>query len=236
MLLVVLASSPLARGFRRRVMAVVYTRAMRDYEDWIAARKRELLARLSGTVLELGPGPGSNFASLPPGVTRWVGVEPNQHMHAELRRKAAEHGVDADLRTVAAEGMEVADASVDAVLCTLVLCSVEDPARVLRDVLRVLKPGGRFVFIEHVGAPHGSALRRGQRLVRPLWRLLFDGCRPDRDTAECLRTAGFAELELEAFRVPEPPLPRFVSPHVAGVGTKATGEPASIPGSRDLSA
>jgi ubiquinone/menaquinone biosynthesis C-methylase UbiE len=111
--------------------------------------------------------------------------------------------------------LAVDDESVDAVVCTIVLCSVRDLSATLGEIRRVLRPGGRFVFMEHVAAPRGTGLRRVQRLLRPVWQFLADGCTPDRETDAAIRAAGFSHVEIERFR-----LPREVSvlagPHIAG--------------------
>ena len=202
---------------RRKGFARFYDRIAAKHEQLVGERRSALLASLTGTVLELGPGTGVNFRHLPRGV-RWIGVEPNPHMHPFLLQRAQEAGVHAEIRGVSAERMEVEPESVDAVICTLVLCSVDDPAGTLADIRRVLRPGGRFVFLEHVGAPRGSALRLVQRLLRPAWGFLADGCCPDRDTADAIRAAGFSSLELEEFRLPRSMLP--VTPHLAGTAVK----------------
>ena len=106
--------------------------------------------------------------------------------------------------------------SVDFAVSFLVLCSVDDVAGTLREVRRVLRPGGRFVFIEHVAAPKGTWLRRLQRVVRPLWQRITDGCRPNRETWTHLEEAGFSQLEIEHFRVPVP----VVGPHLSGTAIR----------------
>jgi ubiquinone/menaquinone biosynthesis C-methylase UbiE len=183
LVLFLLSLSPPGVGFRRWMMARLYTLAQRRHEKHIADRKRELFANLAGTVLEIGPGTGVNFQYMPAGVERWIGIEPNPHMHAELRDAGASSGLQAEFRTVSTEGMQVEDESVDAVLSTLVLCSVPDPTAVVRDIHRILKPGGRFVFLEHVAAPADTPLRRVQRIARPFWRYFADGCHLDRELA-----------------------------------------------------
>lgn len=181
-------------------------------------RKERLFAGLSpgSRVVEIGPGTGVNLPHLPKG-TRLVGVEPNPHMHPSLRRKADAHGIAAALHEGHAEALPLEDAGADAVISTLVLCSVDDPARALAEVRRVLRPGGRFFFIEHVAARDGTARRRVQRLVKPAWRRLADGCRPDQATGALIQQAGFAEVEMERFRAGGVLNP--VRPHVAGVAT-----------------
>ncbi|MEM7202078.1 MAG: class I SAM-dependent methyltransferase [Planctomycetota bacterium] len=212
--------TPPGRSLRRRLMAKAYTAAQRQHEAWVAARKQRLFADLAGTVLEIGPGTGANFVYLPDRVERWIGLEPNPHMHRELRQAAAARGLPAEFRTVAAAGMNVEPASVDVVISTLVLCSVPDPAAVVRDIHRVLRPGGRFVFLEHVAAPSGTSLRRWQDIATPLSRYFADGCRPNRPLADVIRGGGFAAVELEAFTVPKGIMPSIVSPQIAGIATK----------------
>jgi SAM-dependent methyltransferase len=175
-------------------------------------RKRALFADLPPTVVELGPGAGANLRYYPPG-TKLIAYEPNRAAHRRLRRAAAKRGVELDLRDRPAETLDLPDASADAVVSTLVLCTVDNPARVLAEVRRVLRPGGRFLFVEHVAGPAGSPVRAVQRLIRHPWRWLFEGCCVDRDTAATLEAAGFASLELERFRLG---LPSPIQPHVAG--------------------
>jgi SAM-dependent methyltransferase len=103
--------------------------------------------------------------------------------------------------------------SVDAVISSLVLCSVRDPEAALREVRRVLRPGGRFVFVEHVAAPHGSGLHLAQRALSPVWRAFSDDCHPDRDTGRVIEAAGFADVDLRQLRLPVP----IMGPHIAGV-------------------
>jgi SAM-dependent methyltransferase len=195
----------------KRLQAWALSGRNRRYEAMVAEHKRALLTPLSGTVLELGPGGGNNLAFLRRGV-RWIGVEPNPFFHDRLRARGERLGIDVDVRAATAEALPVADHAVDAVISTLVLCSVRDPEAALREVRRVLRPGGRFVFVEHVAAPRGSGLRLAQRAVRPIWRALSDGCHPDRDTGRLIEAAGFRAVDLGGFRLPVP----IMGPHVAG--------------------
>lgn len=144
-------------------------------------------------------------------------MEPNAFMKPHLAREAQRLGVAIELRPGTAENLPAEDGSVDFVVSTLVLCSVVDQERALEEVLRVLKPGGRFLFVEHVAARHGTLLRRIQGLVKPLWRRMGDGCHPDRETRTALERAGFAALEVEEFSAPLP----IVRPHIAGAAVKA---------------
>ena len=163
-------------------------------------------------MVEIGAGSGLNARYLPAGAT-WVVVEPNVHFHDRIREAAHAHGVRVEVVGGTAEALPLADDKADAVVSTLVLCSVADVAGALAEVRRVLRPGGRFLFIEHVAAPRGSALRRVQRLLRAPWGVVADGCRPDQETEPMIRSAGFASVETEPFRVPG----GLVAPHVMGI-------------------
>ena len=180
-------------SWRARAFAWAMARGTGPYERWMAERKRSLLGGLSGEVVEIGPGSGVNLSYLPRDV-RWTGIEPNPHFHSYIRKEAARMDRPVRLKAGLAEDLGMEDASVDAVVGTLVLCSVDRVEAVLEEILRVLKPGGRFCFLEHVAAPQGSWLRRLQRGVCPVWSSLLDGCRPDADTPERIARAGFSQL------------------------------------------
>ena len=159
--------------------------------------KREAFGGLTPTVLEIGAGTGANLRYLGAG-TRVIAIEPNRHMHPYLRAAARRWGIHLDLREGAAERLPLPDASVSTVISSLVLCSVRDPEVVLREIQRVLRPGGRFWCVEHVRAPEGTALATLQRLVARPWRWFFEGCEC-RDVASLLGAAGFASVEVEPF-------------------------------------
>ncbi len=186
--------------------------------DWyshrrLGARKKALFAGLPQLVVELGSGAGASMRYLAPG-TRLVAIEPNPHAHRGLRRNAARYGIDLEIRGERAESTGLANASVDVVICTLVLCTVEDQAAALAEVHRILRPGGRFVFIEHVRSGPGP-IRAVQRLLRRPWRYFFDGCCLDRDTAATIAATGFADVRIEQYRFGGVFVP--VWPQISGV-------------------
>ena len=196
--------------------AVFFWLAGGMFDRLLGPHKRRLLADLPDTVVELGSGVGANLRYLTPG-SRLIALEPNPAMHRRLRREARRRGVLLDVRQVPAESTELPDESADVVVSSLVLCTVSDVDQVLAEVRRVLRPGGRFVFVEHVAAPDGTALRRLQRWVRAPWAWCFEGCSCERDLGGALRSAGFASVEVEDYRLRSPFLP--FNPQIAGVAT-----------------
>ena len=202
-------------GFHDRFLAWFMARGEGKYASFVEGRKRHLLQGLTGILVEIGSGTGPNLRYLPKDL-RIVGVEPNPFMHVHFLQMARKEGRPVELVQGLAESLPFPDESVDAVLSTLVLCSVEGTDRVLSEVLRVLKPGGKFLFMEHVAAREGSRLRRIQGWVRPLWKRVGDGCEPDRAPEEDIERAGFSKVEFERFSVPLP----IVSPHIAGIAEK----------------
>jgi SAM-dependent methyltransferase len=202
-------------GWYYRAHAWALARGSQAYEDAVAERKRRLFGDLQGTIVELGPGAGVNLPYFQTGIT-WIGVEPNPYNHDHIRAKASECGLAVQFRGLTGNRLDVPDSSADVVVCTLVLCTVPDPPATLREILRTLKPRGRFVFMEHVAAPEGSSRRRWQKRVKPLWAYLLDGCCPDRETGEAIARAGFDSVNIESFRAPLP----LVSPHISGWARK----------------
>jgi ubiquinone/menaquinone biosynthesis C-methylase UbiE len=176
--------------------------ALDGYMHWkYADIKSRLFEQAPPVVVELGPGSGANLRYLPRG-TRLIAIEPNRHMHPVLRRRAMQRGIDLDLRGLAGERLDLPSSSVDFVISSLVLCSVEMPEQVIAEVRRVLRPGGRFACVEHVVAPVGSGIRVVQRLIRRPWKWVFEGCDLCRDTSTTLRLSGFAKVDVQSLVLP----------------------------------
>jgi SAM-dependent methyltransferase len=187
-------------------------------ERAVAERKRALMGSLRGRVLEIGPGPGVNLRYYSPEID-WFGIEPNLRRHPEIRAEAERRGMGIELHA-SAGGLDAEDGSMDAVVSMFALCTVPDPAGTLAEVLRILRPGGKFVFMEHVAAPAGTALRLVQRTSRSWWVWFAEGCVPDADTLPLIRAAGFSRVDYTAFSIAVP----LISPHVAGVAAKLPQE------------
>lgn len=203
-------------GLGKRLHAWALAHCLGAYERRIAPRRRALLAPLTGTVLEIGPGTGVNLRFYHPAV-RWIGVEPNPYCRAKLLEEAARLGRAVELRDGSSDRLDAPDAGVDAVVGTLVLCSVPHPERTLAEVLRVLRPAGRFVFLEHVVAHDSPRLAAWQRRLNRPWRFVADGCHPDRDTLASIENAGFRRVDAARFRFRSAGI---VGPHIAGTAEK----------------
>ena len=203
-------------SIRERLFAAVYDPLSAGVEEKFAAEeKRKLLALARGRVLEVGVGTGLSLAHYPADVDELVAVDPSGPMLRRARRRAAEVGREVTLMSAPAEALPFADDSFDTVVTLAVLCSVDDPAHALAEIRRVLRPGGRFIFIEHVRANDPALARRQDRFERP-WGWFTCGCHPNRDTLRAIEDGGFEVVELE--REERPELPRLVRPHVKGWG------------------
>lgn len=193
-----------------------------------AAHKRDLIGALEGAVLEVGAGRGANFGALRR-ISHWIGVEPSRRRRVALRRAAALPS--AEVLDGRAESLPIPDSSVDAVLCTIVLCSVRDQAAALAEVHRVLRPGGRFVFFEHVAAPTKTWSHRAQRAWAPLSRRFDHGCDPTRRTWEALRDCDLVGLRMRWFELPAGLGLRM--PYIGGHASRADTPEWAAAGSSD---
>ena len=192
------ASTPAGfdNGRRGRFNAWFFTTFDRYIGHSAVSHKQAAFGSLDrGDIVELGAGVGANFGFLPAG-SRLVAIEPNLAMHSGLHRRAHDQGFEIEVLTAAAEQIPLPDASVDDVLCSLVLCSVDDQQAVLAEVKRILRPGGRFRFVEHVGAVAWSPRRWLQQAIRYPWRWVFEGCDLCRDTATAIENAGFSTVDI----------------------------------------
>jgi ubiquinone/menaquinone biosynthesis C-methylase UbiE len=200
-----------------RAFAAIYDRGLKATEEaGLRQMRRESLAAAGERVLELGAGTGVNIDLYPESVEDLVMVEPDPHMAKRLRAKLAASGRSAEVVEAPAEQLPFEDASFDTAVAMLVLCTIPDPAAALRETARVLKPGGRLLFIEHVRAEDPSLARWQDRLEKP-WRFVADGCHCNRDTVATIEASPLTLGDVVRDKTPK--APPIVEPLVRGSAT-----------------
>ncbi len=203
-------------GVRSRFFAFTYDRFSKGSEEaGLAEMRRTLIAGASGDVLEIGGGTGANLGYYGAGVESLTVTEPQPPMLKRLERKAREQNSHATVLRAPAEDLPFADASFDTVVSTLVLCGVADQPRAVRELRRVLRPGGRLIFIEHVRSDDPRAAKTQDRM-NPLNRFLVC-CDCNRPTLNTIRSAGFEVTELKQTELPK--APPFARPLIIGTAT-----------------
>ncbi|XP_054831212.1 putative methyltransferase-like protein 7A [Eublepharis macularius] len=197
--------------------------------NWRMSRQKQELFRnmmefadRSGklTVLEIGCGTGTNFQFFPPNC-RVICTDPNPHFRQSLTKSMARNQHLQFDQFIVASGedlSQVADASVDVVVSTTVLCSVKNVEGVLKEVCRVLKSGGAYIFLEHVAADRSSWTYLWQQVWSPTWKLIFDGCSPMRETWVAIEKENFSEIKLRHIQAPL--CQTLVQPHILGYAVK----------------
>lgn len=211
-------------GWYEELYASILNTAMKSYEAEIAGYKTELFAELKGKaeqVLEIGIGTGPNlrYYAADSGV-RVFGVDPIMKMEKYARAAAVAAGLplsNFEFIHAVGEAIPLEDASVDAVVGTLVLCSVKDVDNTLKEIKRVLRPGGLYLFVEHVAAKDGTILRFIQSVLNPLQQILADGCHLTRETGRNISNSGFADVNLHTTTLSTA---SFVNPQVYGIARK----------------
>ncbi|WP_419992942.1 class I SAM-dependent methyltransferase [Streptomyces boninensis] len=168
----------------------------------IGAYRDQLLDGLTGRVIEIGAGNGLNFAHYPNTVSEVVAIEPERRLRRLAAEAALRAGIPVDVVPGTAEALPVKSEAFDAAVASLVLCSVRDPERSLRELRRVLRPGGQLRFFEHVRS-HRTITRAAQWTVdHTVWPLLLGGCHTSRDTVAAIKRAGFEVGPYDEIRVP----------------------------------
>ena len=191
--------------------------------DWVmsgpefAQYRRELLADVEGEVLEIGFGTGLNLAYYPETVRKLIAIDPNAGMNQLARRRVESASIEVESRQLSGENLPLADNSFDSVVCTWTLCSIAQVEQALQEIHRVLKPGGRFFFIEH-GLSNEPPIQTWQHRLTPLQKRIADGCHLDRDI-EQLVAQQFQTLLLKQFYGEN--LPKIGGYFYQGVATKA---------------
>ena len=179
--------------------------------------KRELFSNHPQTVVEIGSGAGANMRYLKRG-TKLIAVEPNIHMHKNLKNSANKYGIILEIKSLTGESIDLPDNSCDFVVCTLVLCSVSNPIQCVNQIKRILKPSGVFVFIEHVKARENSVLAFIQNRIHKPWYWFFEGCNTNRDTRALLENVEFNSLYIEEYNLYSPFIP--IIPQIRGRAIK----------------
>ncbi len=184
----------------------------------VMKRRAAVVPRARGDVFELGCGGGINHAFYDPSaITSYAGIDPHEGLLDGARAAAQAKGWAADLRQGRGEAIPFADASFDCVVCTFTLCSVDDPARVMSELRRILRPGGEALFLEHGRAPD-AGVRGWQERIEPVWKHLAGGCHLTRPIASALDGAGFAVETLGKGYTPK--APRFAGWMEWGIARK----------------
>ena len=183
-----------------------------------AEHREEVLANLSGRVLELGAGNGLNFQHYPEAVTEVLAVEPEDYLRGQAQHAAVGAGVPVTVVDAVADRLPFDDGSFDAAVASLVLCSVPDQARALAELHRVVRPGGELRFYEHVRPNNPRKAALWQRLDDwNIWPRIAGGCHAARDTETAIRAAGFEIEESRRFPFKAGPV---AAPHILGVARR----------------
>jgi ubiquinone/menaquinone biosynthesis C-methylase UbiE len=178
-------------------------------------QRQDLLTQATGVTIEIGAGTGLNLQHYPAAVTRLALIEPDPYMSRRLRRRAAQPGREADIRSATADRLPFPDASFDTAVVTFTLCSVPDEQAALREITRVLVPGGRLLFLEHVRSADPRVAAKQDKAPFP-YPLI--GCHPNRDT---LREINASPLAVESVRTGElPKAPEIERPMIVGTARR----------------
>jgi ubiquinone/menaquinone biosynthesis C-methylase UbiE len=202
------------------VFARIYARIGKAAEAKGAAEHRdECLAGLTGRVIEVGAGNGLNFGHYPPSVTEVVAVEPEPYLRERAREAAETAPVAITVVDGTADHLPADDATFDAGVASLVLCSVDDQAAALAELRRVIRPGGELRFYEHVISDRPRLARVQRALDATIWPIVGGGCHASRDTHAAIAAAGFTIERSRSFEFrPAPAIP--TAPHVLGVARR----------------
>jgi ubiquinone/menaquinone biosynthesis C-methylase UbiE len=171
---------------------------------FVARYRRELLAHASGTILEIGFGTGLNLPCYPPHVRKVTTVDPNVGMYRRARRRIKQAGIEVDRRVLGGERLPFEDATFDCAVSTFTLCSIGEVTQAMREVYRVLKAGGLFLFLEHGLSPELN-VQKWQHRLNWLQVRLAGGCHLDRDMRALVTAQPFASVQIDEFYIEQTP-------------------------------
>ena len=195
--------------------AAIYDRITSGSERaWLSEERHGLLAQATGVTIEIGAGTGLNLSHFPPAVTRLCLVEPDPDMRKRLHRRAAGRD-DVEITDARAEALPYPDASFDTAVVTFALCSVADPDTALAEIARVLRPGGRLLFLEHVRDTEPTIARKQDH---PVFLYSWIGCHPNRDSLTAITRAPFKVTTVRHGEVPK--APRVERPMIVGTAAR----------------
>ena len=204
----------------QRFLAFILSKSENIEDEMYGDKKRNVLSGLNGTILEIGPGTGINLKYYSSN-TKIMLLEPNPLMYKHIKDNSNKLGTKIIILKNRAEKIPLKDESVDFVVSTLVLCSVNNVDKVLKEIYRNLKKGGKFIFIEHVADVKGSFRRKIQNIsIHTPWKFFSDGCHPNREILNNIKRANFKKIKIEKYMMKGNGLNYLVNPHIYGEAVK----------------
>ena len=207
-------------SFRSWLMAKVYDSFMgKTEEKYFSKWRSTLLGNLIGNVLEVGAGTGVNIYYYPSVISKLTLTEPNPNMLKILSKNAKQRNdITVEIHKATVEKLPFPDNSFDFVVCTFVMCSVISPQKSLSEILRVLKSGGKYIFIEHVANTENNRVYKWQKRIEPLWKFISGNCHMTRNTVKEIKASGFEILDLHTDHTRG--LPPIINPFIRGIAKK----------------
>ena len=185
-------------------------------DETLQQYRQQLLEDVSGEILEIGFGTGLNLPHYPDSVKKITTIDPNPGMKKRARSRIAASNIDVDYRVLNGESLPMADASFDSVVCTWTLCSIPQADAAIAEVYRLLKPGGKFFFIEH-GMSKDSTVQTWQNRLTPIQKIIADGCHLNRNIKNIVEQK-FSNVTIEQFYAPK--LPKIIGYMYRGIAVK----------------
>lgn len=218
------ALSKRSSAFFSYLLSDVYNQTVHEYKVKIFTEINNHIETNNGEVMEIGAGSGGSMSYYSKDIDiKLTAVEPNQHFRQYLEKNLKKYDniqLKNYIENVGEDLKDIPSNSITCIVITIVLCSVENQMKVLEEIQRVLKPGGKYFFIEHVIAEKGTSIYQFQKRVSKFWNCCFDGCNLDRDTGTFIKKAGFSEVEMKTFNANFNYFFKGLRPHIYGCATK----------------